>query len=215
MISAAAFFGIVVVALGMVLTPGPNMIYLVSRTLAQGRSAGMLSLVGVAVGFLGYLLASAAGLAALFAVVPFLYDAVKLAGAGYLLWLAWQAVRGGRGSLFVTSALPPDSHRRLFSMGLVTALLNPKIAVLYASLLPQFVDPAAGNVGRQVLQLGLAQIAVSLTVNALIVLSAGRIAALLSQRPVWLRVQRWFMATALTAIALRLVTDRTRPSMLG
>jgi threonine/homoserine/homoserine lactone efflux protein len=215
MISGTALLGVLVVSLGMVLTPGPNMIYLVSRTLAQGRAAGMLSLVGVAVGFLAYLLASAAGLAALFAVVPFLYDAVKIAGAGYLLWLAWQAVRGGKGALFVTTELPPDSRRRLFSMGLVTALLNPKIAVMYASLLPQFIDPAAGPVGGQVLQLGLAQIAVSLTVNGLIVLSAGRIAALLARRPAWLRAQRWFMAGALTVIAVRLVTDKARPAAIG
>ncbi|HEY6592608.1 MAG TPA: LysE family transporter, partial [Asanoa sp.] len=81
MVSWTAVVGIALVALGLVLTPGPNMIYLVSRTLAQGRTAGLVSLLGVAVGFLCYLVGSAVGLTALFTVVPFLYDAVKLLGA--------------------------------------------------------------------------------------------------------------------------------------
>jgi hypothetical protein len=93
MVSSAAVVGIALGAIGLVLTPGPNMIYLVSRTLAQGRSAGLVSLLGVAAGFVAYLFGSAAGVTALFAVVPFLYDVVRLLGAGYLLWLAWQAVR--------------------------------------------------------------------------------------------------------------------------
>jgi threonine/homoserine/homoserine lactone efflux protein len=212
MVSGAAVAGIAVVALGLVLTPGPNMIYLVSRTLAQGRAAGLVSLLGVAVGFLCYLVGSAVGLTALFSVVPFLYDAVKLLGAGYLLWLAWQSVRGGR-SLFAVTPLPPDSRRRLFAMGLVTNLLNPKIAVLYVSLLPQFIDPARGSVAAQGLVLGLVQILIALSLNCLIVLAAGRIAAWLTARPAWLRAQRWFMATVLGGLAVKLATDR-RPAVV-
>jgi threonine/homoserine/homoserine lactone efflux protein len=214
MITGTAFVGIALVALGLVLTPGPNMIYLVSRTLAQGRKAGLLSLLGVAAGFLCYLVGSAVGLTALFTVVPFLYDAVKLLGAAYLLWLAWQSVRAGQPSLFTPTALAPDPPRRLFLMGLVTNLLNPKIAVLYVSLLPQFIDPARGGVARQGLVLGLVQICIALTVNCLIVLAAGAISRWLTARPTWLRVQRWFMATVLGALALRLVTDR-RPAVVS
>jgi threonine/homoserine/homoserine lactone efflux protein len=139
MVSVNAFAGIAAVALGMVLTPGPNMIYLVSRSVTQGRRAGLISLSGVAVGFLVYLVAAAAGIATIFAVVPAVYTAVKLAGAGYLLWLAWKAVRPGGEPVFAPTALPVDPPRRLFSMGLLTNLLNPKIAILYVSLLPQFV----------------------------------------------------------------------------
>ena len=210
----AAVIGIAIVALGLVFTPGPNMIYLVSRTLAQGRAAGLISLLGVAAGFGLYLTGSAIGLTALFTTVPVLYTVLKFAGAGYLLYLAWQALRGDK-AVFVAQVLKPDSHRRLFTMGLVTNLLNPKIAVLYVSLLPQFIDPARGNVAAQGITLGLVQISIALTVNCLIVLSAAQIARWLARKPVWLRVQRWFMACVLGLLAVRIVIDRGRPAPLA
>src|SRR6266545_220307 len=173
MISTAALFGIAAVALGLVLTPGPNMIYLVSRSITQGRRAGMVSLLGVATGFLVYLVAAVAGLTAVFSLVPEVYTALKLAGAGYLLYLAWQAVRPGGHSPFAPKSLPVDSSRRLYAMGMVTNLLNPKIAILYVSLLPQFIDPGRGDVATQSLVLGTTQICIALAINALIVLTAG------------------------------------------
>ncbi|AWS44301.1 LysE family translocator [Streptosporangium sp. 'caverna'] len=209
MVSVNAFAGIAAVALGMVLTPGPNMIYLVSRSVTQGRRAGLISLSGVAVGFLVYLVAAAAGIATIFAVVPAVYTAVKLAGAGYLLWLAWKAVRPGGEPVFAPTALPVDPPRRLFSMGLLTNLLNPKIAILYVSLLPQFVDPARGDVAAQSLVLGLIQIVIALSVNATIVLTAGSVAAFMGRRPMWMRVQRYLMGAVLTGLALRIATDRS------
>ena len=129
------------VALGMVLTPGPNMIYLVSRAICQGRQAALVSLAGVALGFVFYMLCAAFGITAIFLAIPFAYDALRAAGALYLLWLAWQAIRPGGSSPFQVRELPQDSPRRLFVMGLVTALFNPKVAVLYLSLLPQFITP--------------------------------------------------------------------------
>ncbi|MGW5359719.1 LysE family translocator [Actinopolymorpha pittospori] len=209
-ISLHAFLGIAAVAIGLVLTPGPNMIYLVSRSVTQGRRAGMISLAGVAVGFLVYLVAATAGIATIFSLVPAVYTALKLAGAAYLLWLAWKAVRPGGDSAFSPKALPADPPRKLFAMGLVTNLLNPKIAILYVSLLPQFVDPARGHVAAQSLTLGATQIVVALTVNAVIVLTAGSIAAFLSRRPTWLRVQRYVMGTVLAALAIRIAADRSR-----
>ncbi|GAA3446861.1 LysE family translocator [Planomonospora venezuelensis] len=208
MISVSAFLGIAAVALGMVLTPGPNMIYLVSRSVTQGRRAGLVSLAGVAAGFAVYLAAATAGIAAVFAVVPAAYTMLKLAGAVYLLWLAWQAVRPGAGSVFAPGRLPVDPPFRLFAMGLVTSLLNPKIAVLYVSLLPQFVDPSRGDVAVQSLLLGLTQIVVALSVNGVFVLSAGSVAAFLGGRPFWARVQRYLMGTVLGWLAVRVAVDR-------
>ena len=210
MISGAALLGIAAVALGLVLTPGPNMIYLVSRSITQGRRAGMISLLGVATGFLVYLGAAVAGLTAVFSLVPEVYTALKLAGAGYLLYLAWQAIRPGGQSPFAPKPLPVDSPRRLYVMGLVTNLLNPKIAILYVSLLPQFIDPARGDVAAQSLILGLVQIGIALTVNMLITLTAGTLSRFLVRRPVWLRVQRAFMGTVLGGLAIKMATDRSR-----
>ncbi|MBN9055864.1 LysE family translocator [Shinella sp. PSBB067] len=195
------------IALGMVLTPGPNMVYLVSRSICQGAAAGLVSLGGVALGFVFYMLSAALGITALLMAVPYAYDALRLAGALYLGWLAWQALRPGGRSAFEVRALPRDSLRRLFTMGLLTNLLNPKVAVLYLSLLPQFIDPARGGVFLQSLVLGGVQIAISVSVNALVAVSAGSIATLLAARPRWLLVQRWLMGTVLAGLALRMATQ--------
>jgi threonine/homoserine/homoserine lactone efflux protein len=204
------FFTFALIAFGMVLTPGPNMIYLISRSISQGRSAGLISLGGVALGFVFYMLCAAFGITALVLAVPYAYDALRFGGALYLLYLAWQAVRPGGHSPFQMRDLPVDAPRKLFAMGFVTNLLNPKIVVLYLSLLPQFIDPAHGSVLGQSLALGMTQIVISLAVNALIVLMAGSIASFLAQRPVWIAVQRWLMGTVLAALAVRVATEARR-----
>jgi threonine/homoserine/homoserine lactone efflux protein len=198
------------IALGMVLTPGPNMIYLVSRSISQGRLAGLISLGGVALGFVFYALCAAFGITALVIAVPYAYDALRIAGALYLLWLAWQAVRPGGRSPFQVRELPKDSPRRLFLMGFLTNLLNPKIAVMYLSLLPQFVTPDNGNMLGQLLMLGGTQIAISVSVNAIIAVTAGSIAVFLAGRPLWAVIQRWLMGTVLAGLAVRMATEAQR-----
>jgi threonine/homoserine/homoserine lactone efflux protein len=198
------------IALGMVLTPGPNMIYLISRSLSQGPLAGLVSLGGVALGFVFYILCAAFGITALVLAVSYAYDALRFGGALYLLWLAWQAVRPGGRSPFQVRQLPKDSARKLFMMGLMTNLLNPKVAVMYLSLLPQFISPEQGSVLTQLLVLGGVQITISVTVNAIIAVMAGSIAAFLAGRPLWLVVQRWLMGTVLAGLALRMATEAQR-----
>ncbi|HEV7779117.1 MAG TPA: LysE family translocator [Luteibacter sp.] len=191
----------------MVLTPGPNMLYLVSRSISQGRKAGLVSLIGVGLGFIVYMLFAAFGITALLMTVPLAYDALRFGGAMYLLYLAWQAVKPGGRSPFQVRNLPPDGPRQLIVMGFFTNLLNPKAAVLYLSLLPQFIVPERGHVLGQSLLLGSTQIAISLSVNALIATMAGTIALFLAGRPVWLVVQRWLMGTVLAALAVRMATE--------
>ena len=199
------------IALGMVLTPGPNMIYLVSRSICQGRAAGLVSLGGIAVGLMVYLLCAVLGITVLFMAVPLAYDALRVGGALYLLYLAWQALRPGGRSPFELRELAQDSPRRLFSMGLFTALLNPKIAVLYLSLLPQFIQPHDhGSVMTQSLLLGSLQIATSISINGLIVLAAGSIAAFLARRPRWQVSQRMLMGTVLGGLAVRMLVESRR-----
>ena len=209
MVALGSLAAFALVALGMVLTPGPNMIYLIGRSITQGRLAGFVSLLGVVAGFVFYMLCAAFGLTALLLAVPLAYEAIQWAGAAYLLWLAWNAVRpGARSALEPRADLPHDRPARLFAMGLVTNLLNPKIAVLYLSLLPQFIDPERGQVLGQAVVLGLAQIAVSFSVNLAIVLAAGSVAAWFRTRPAWLAAQRWLMATVLAGLAVRLALER-------
>ncbi|MDB5861082.1 MAG: Lysine exporter protein [Ramlibacter sp.] len=192
-------------ALVLVLTPGPNMIYCVSRTLAQGRRAGFVSLAGVLLGFLAHLLAATLGLTAVLLAVPLAFDALRLGGAAYLLWLAWDALRPGGSTPFQPRALPSDKPGRLFRMGLLTNLLNPKVAIFYLSFVPQFLHPERGNVALQALQLGAVQIVISGAVNALLVLGAGRISAFLASSRRWLLAQRYLMGTVLGALAARIV----------
>ncbi len=198
------------ISLGMVLTPGPNMIYLISRSISQGRVAGLISLGGVALGFVFYMLCAAFGITALVFAVPYAYDALRFAGAAYLLWLAWQAVKPGGASPFQVHKLPADSPRKLFAMGFLTNLLNPKIAMLYLSLLPQFIDPAQGSVLAQSVALGATQIAVSVTVNAMIAIAAGSIALFLARRPAWLHIQRWLMGSVLAGLAVKMALEPRR-----
>jgi threonine/homoserine/homoserine lactone efflux protein len=203
----SSLLGFALISLGLVLTPGPNMIYLISRSITQGPAAGLVSLGGVALGFVFYMLCAAFGITALLFAVPFAYDALRFAGAAYLLWMAWQAIKPGGRSPFQVKKLAVDGSRKLFAMGFVTNLLNPKIAMLYLALLPQFIDPAAGSVLCQSVVLGSIQICISVSVNALIALAAGSIALFLTQRPTFMLLQRYLMGTVLAGLAVRMAFE--------
>lgn len=207
LVSWEAVLGVALVELGMALTPGPNMVHLAARSISQGTRAGLVALSGTAVGFVVYLAAAAFGLAALFAAVPAAFLAVKIAGAAYLGYLAWQMLRPGGRSAFDPAEVAPIRPARLFGTGLVTNLLNPKIALLYAAILPQFIE-ASQPVWPQFLVLGAVQIVVGVTVNGLVVVSAGRLAGFLRARPLAIRVQRWVSGTVLAVFALKLAVER-------
>lgn len=192
-------------ALLMALTPGPNMVYLISRSLCQGHAAGVMSWVGVVLGFTVHMVCAALGLTALFMAVPLGYEVLKFAGAMYLLWLAWQAVRPGARSPFEANDLPAQSPRKLFTMGLLTSILNPKVAVFYLSVLPQFISPESGSVLAQSLLLGTTQVCIGAAVNLLVTLSAASIAAWFAKNPLWLAVQRYLMGMVLAALAVKLL----------
>jgi threonine/homoserine/homoserine lactone efflux protein len=196
------------VALALVLTPGPNMIYCISRTLCQGRGAGMVSLAGVGLGFVVHLLAASFGLTAVLLAVPMAFTAIKVAGALYLLWLAWQAVKPGGLSPFETRELPHDPPRKLFLMGFMTNLLNPKVAMFYLSFFPQFLHPERGNLLLQSLSLGAVQIGVSVGVNTLLICFAAGLSVFLTRSLGWMRVQRYVMGTVLGLLALRMLTEK-------
>jgi threonine/homoserine/homoserine lactone efflux protein len=206
-ISWGAAAGITLAALLMVLTPGPNMIYLISRSIAQGRIAGLISLAGTGIGFLVYMTMANLGLAAVFAAVPWVYVTLKAAGVLYLGYLAWKALRPGGTGVFETVELRRYSAGKLFRMGLITNLLNPKTAVMYLTLIPQFIDSTGGSVATQGFILGGIQVTVSLIVNAALVLAAGSIAGFIAQRPAWARAQRRVAGTLLGVVAVLLAKE--------
>jgi threonine/homoserine/homoserine lactone efflux protein len=192
----------------LVLTPGPNLMYLISRTLCQGRTAGIVSLAGTTSGLLFYAVAAAFGLTAVFVAVPLLFDVVRLAGAAYLLWLAWDAIRPrGSGGLFARRDLPPVAPGVLYRTGVLTSILNPKVALFYLALFPQFVDPARGSVLLQSLSLAAVQIVIAAAGDLLFVLAAARVARWLATRPAWITAQRWVLGGVFGAIAVKLVLD--------
>lgn len=185
----------------LVLTPGPVWVYLLSRTLTQGRRAGYFSLLGVAAGVIVHVALAAFGITVVLLAIPFAFDAIKLAGAAYLLWLAINTLRGG-GMSFDPLPLAVVPDRVLLRQGMIAALLNPKVAVFYLSLFPQFVEPAAGPVFAQSLLLGIVHLLVSTVFDGLLVTIAGALAAWFAARPLWLKMQRWLLGSAFGALAV-------------
>ena len=135
------------------LTPGPDLLYILGRSMSQGRSAGVISAIGIGAGCVVHVLGAALGLSALLLALPRAYDVVRLAGAAYLVVLGVKALRSTAGTLEV-KALAPLSPRRIFLQGALTNVLNPKVALFFLAFLPQFADPARGPLAPQLLLLG-------------------------------------------------------------
>ena len=186
------------------------MIYLLSRAVSQGPMAGIVSLAGTAAGFLTSLLCAAFGITAIFMAAPFAYQLLKVAGAIYLGWLAWQAIRPGGQAPLLGRELPKDPPRKLGALGFLTNLLNPMTAVLYLSLLPQFIAVERGSVFKQSLWLGGTQIGISVAINSLLCIGAGSVAIFFAGRPTFALIQRWLMASVLGALAVRMATEPSR-----
>ena len=197
-------------ALIMVLSPGPNMIYLISRSLSQGKNAGIISLIGVMCGFLFHILMVSFGLTAIFFAIPYAFVVVKFFGVGYLLYLAYNSIKSDNRIFDADQNLKSDSPLKLFNIGLMTNVLNPKMAVFYLSFFPQFIKPENGSILSQSFQLGILQIVISFTVNLLIVISAAKMASWFSKKPIWLRIQKWFMASVLTGLAVKMAFTKAK-----
>jgi threonine/homoserine/homoserine lactone efflux protein len=194
-------------SLGLALTPGPNMLYLVSRALAQGKRAGLVSLLGCQLGSGIIMLGAAGGVTAALLAIPYAYDVLRLGGAAYLAWLAWQSVRPGGRPLFHAQPMPAEPDAKLVLVGAATALLNPKVALFYVAVLPPFMDPALGGLFGQAVILGTVQVLVCTIFDAVLVLGAGEVARFLGTRPAWLAAQRWVVGAALGLLAVKLATQ--------
>jgi threonine/homoserine/homoserine lactone efflux protein len=192
--------------IALVATPGPNVLYLVSRTLAQGRAAGFVSLAGTTTGFMFHVLAAALGLSALLVAVPYAYDAIRIAGAIYLAWLAWSTWRAPD-IVPAAGAASSAPGPKLYRDGMITSILNPKVAMFQLALFPQFVDPAHGSVLAQSLVLGATQVIVHVIGDSMFVLAAAGVRRWFGQRPAWSVWSKRILASVFGALAARLALD--------
>jgi threonine/homoserine/homoserine lactone efflux protein len=171
----------------LVAIPGPNHLYIVARSLTQGRGAGLASAFGVEAGTLVHIAAAAAGVSALVASSAVAFDVVRYLGAAYLCVLGIRALRSPPPDLAAPGAAPTGSLRRVFADGLIVNLLNPKVAVFFLAFLPQFVDPSRGSAAAQIVVLGLVLTAIGLTSNVAYALAAAGLRRGLLRRPGALR----------------------------
>jgi threonine/homoserine/homoserine lactone efflux protein len=205
--SADTLLVFALLSLGLAVTPGPNMLYLVSRSLAQGTGAGMVSLAGCQAGSLTIMVCAAAGITAALLAIPYAWDVLRLGGAAYLLFLAWQCVRPGGQPIFAPRAMPREPAPRLFMVGFATAALNPKVALFYMAVLPPFLDADRGSLFLQAAILGFVQIAVCTLWDAVLVWGAAGTARFLSTKPAWMAAQRWVLGGALALLAVKLAAE--------
>lgn len=191
------------------ITPGPDMLLIASRSMAQGKAAGFATYAGTAVGIFIHALAAALGLAQLFISLPWAYDAVRYAGAAYLLYLAWKTVSS-------TNEKAPSSnqkfysHTQMFTQGLLTNLLNPKIILFILALFPQFIDPEIGSVAAQIMVLVLVFNSIGLIVLSVVIFTAQNIAnrmsrAVSNNNRRFAHLPQYLLATVFTSLAVRLI----------
>ncbi len=166
------------------LAPGPDIAFILGRTVAGGRRAGFAAMFGIWSGAFIHVLAAAAGLSAILATSALAFSLVKWLGAAYLIWLGIQALRAGGGHFVKESAAgPQEAAGAIFRQGMLVAVLNPKVAIFFLAFLPQFVVPGAGPVAAQLFLHGLLIIAVAALVEPLLVLAADGLTRKLRQSP--------------------------------
>lgn len=191
-------------ALVLTATPGPDMLLIASRSVSQGRSAGFLTYAGIAAGTYCHALAAGLGLSQLFVAVPVAYEIVRWAGCAYLLYLAYKTLRSSNSSFTPSTALRKISRRRIFTEGLLTNLLNPKVALFVLALFPQFVNPAHGSLLLQMIVLATVLNGIGFFVNGAVVMLGSRIQRSLSGFRRFPRLPQYLLATVFAGLAARL-----------
>lgn len=197
----------IVASLVLIITPGQDMVLVMSRSIAQGVAAGVVTAAGVSVGLVGHTLLATLGLGALLRASEWLFIALKLAGAAYLIWIGIQLLRTRQTELTVTQGAP-KSLWRLFLEGALSNVSNPKIAVFYFAFLPQFVKPGAEHPTLAVFALGLVFAALTFLVKAPVGLGSGLLSGWLRARP---QALAWLYRTSgavLVGLGVRLALER-------
>lgn len=194
----------------LIVTPGPDMTLFLGKTLAQGRAAGMAAMLGASSGLVVHTLLAAVGLSALLAASRTAFTGVKIAGALYLLWLAFDAVRNGSSLTLERGGQPRQGLARVWLTGVGVNLLNPKIVLFFVTFLPQFVSAGDPHAGAKLTFLGLYVIALAAPACALLILLADRISALVRRSPFVTRAIDWLFASVFAGFAATILLERGR-----
>jgi threonine/homoserine/homoserine lactone efflux protein len=192
---------------GLAFLPGPNTTLTISRSISQGRLAGVKVLLGIEAGFLVHLIAVSTGFTALLVAVPAAYTAMRTAGCAYLLYIAYRIIRTPN-TWRIDSSLARESTRRLVASGFLSNVLNPKAAMFYLSVFPQFLTPGSSSILSQILTLGVVHIVVSSACNLIYIMASGSLALVVRKHPIWERCQRWLFGTLIGFFALEVLLPR-------
>ncbi len=198
-LATIGFFSLASIILA--LTPGPDMLYIATRSMAQGRSAGIVSALGVHSGVLVHTLAAAFGLSAIIVASATAFSIIKYAGAAYLIYLGLKTM-AGRAETLVVKKTEYSRFRQIYFQGLITNLLNPKVILFFLAFLPQFVDPAMGNIPLQLILLGLLMVIVTLPIDLGVGLAGGTVGKWLNNRMQIQRTSKWVAGALFIALGI-------------
>ena len=188
-------------AIALLVIPGPAVLYIVTQSIEHGRTAGLVSMLGIQTGGLVHVLAAALGVSALLMRSATAFEIVKFAGAGYLIFLGLRKLFS-RERFETTSERPPRRLDRLYRQGIVVNVLNPKTALFFLAFLPQFVDSTRGAAWAQILLLGLLFAVLAIISDGMYALAAGTASDWLRGNPRFLRAERWISGTVLVGLGL-------------
>jgi threonine/homoserine/homoserine lactone efflux protein len=189
-------------ALAILAVPGPAVVYIVTRSIHQGRAAGLASVLGIHVGTLVHLSFATLGLSAVLVSSATAFTVVKLLGAVYLVVIGVRTLLGRADEAATDPQRPPRRRRRDFAEGVVVNVLNPKTALFFLAFLPQFVDPSHGQAWLQILVLGLTFIALGLVTDSMWALAAGSAGETLRKSRRWANVQRYVSGSVFVGLGL-------------
>lgn len=196
-------------ALVLLLTPGPAVLYIVARSVDQGRLAGLVSVLSVEIGNFVHVLAASLGLSAILVSSALAFSIVKYAGAAYLIYLGLRRLFA-RQAADPTAAVQPASLGHIFRQGVLVAILNPKTALFFFAFLPQFVDPTQGSVTIQFLFLGCLFVSMAIVTDGLYALLAGTAGGWLKNSRSFLRVEKYAVGSVYIGLGLMTALTGTK-----
>lgn len=195
-------------ALAMNISPGPSNLYVMSRSLAQGTSAGLIAAGGLATGSLFHVTVTSLGLAVILQYSPAAFLVMKFAGADYLIFLGLKMLLAKSSRLSPDALLPKKPLARIFRESAIVEILNPKTALFFLAFLPQFADPKAGPPAPQLLLLGIIVTLTAIPCDAVVAVLSGKAADLLRRRPIFQRLQNWISGSVLVALGATIALRR-------